>query len=68
MEEKNDTCKHMAIEGASVTDRSEQVGKQKWIQLHYALEKYRISVEDKKEEKLVLNSLCAINLELIETK
>lgn len=59
MEEKNDTCKHMAIEGASVTDRSEQVEKQKWIQLHYTLEKYHNFEEDKKkEEKLVLNSLC----------
>lgn len=63
MEEKNDTCKHMAIEGASVTDRREQVGKQKWIQLHYTLEKYHIFVEDKKkEEKIVLNSLCVIIL------
>lgn len=51
MEEKNDTCKHMAIEGASVTDRSEQVEKQKWIQLHYTLEKYHIFVEDKKKKK-----------------
>jgi len=62
MEEKNDTCKHMAIEGASLTDRREQVGKQKWIQLHYTLKKYHIFLEDKKEEKLILNNLSDIIL------
>lgn len=51
MEEKNDSCKQKTIEGASVSDRSEQVGKQKWIQHHYTLEKYQIFVEDRKRRR-----------------
>lgn len=59
---KNDGCKHVAVYGASVTDRSEQVEKQTWIQFHSTLDKYDTYLVDIKEKKKKTHSLCIIIL------